>query len=173
MPVMHKPVRQIRRLFLLALCGTFALPVGGAAGTAPEPATAPAAHGIVLTVQMAWERSQADVERMRRVIASQQRLLAEARASGLVVAEDAVSRDLRALQELLSFAEDRLRSLQQDLAIGKQPSRPVADPLSYPQIRELSLLRDQSERIFLSSRRFVEQLQKPTGTRVELLPRED
>lgn len=145
------------------------------AAPAVYAAEAPAAvsgssSSFVLTTELAWARSQGDVEALRKLVDAQARLLREAEEADLVVAADAIAKDLRAIRALLVFAEERLASLKIDLAPDPNNPRPMPDPLVLPQVRELKLLRDQGERIHLSGKRFLEQMRRPTGTRVEAVP---
>ncbi len=159
------PMRVILPVLLCALV----VPAAVAAQDAPGAGTAPSA--FVLTTLTAWQRSEGDVESLRKLIGAQARLLAESRKSDLVVATEALGKDLAALRELVVFAEDRLASLKVDLAPDPANPRPLPDPLALPQVREIKLLRDQGERIYLSGKRFLEQMQRPTGTTVKIQPR--
>jgi hypothetical protein len=155
----------MRSVLPVLLCA-LSLPAAVAAQEAPRPGTAPSA--FVLTTLTAWQRSESDVESLRKLIVTQARLLEESRKSELVVATEALTKDLAALRELLVFAEERLASLKVDLAPDPANPRPLPDPLALSQVREIKLLRDQGERIYLSGKRFLEQMQRPTGTTIKV-----
>ena len=156
------PMRAVLSVLLCAL----SIPAAVAAQEASTPGTAPSA--FVLTTLTAWQRSENDVESLRKLIVTQARLLEESRKAELVVATEALTKDLAALRELLVFAEERLASLKVDLAPDPANPRPLPDPLALPQVREIKLLRDQGERLYLSGKRFLEQMQRPTGTTIKV-----
>lgn len=153
------------------LAGLAVLLAAPAVYAAEAPSAVSGSSSFVLTTESAWTRSQGDVEALRKLVDAQARLLREAEEADLVVAADAIAKDLRAIRELLVFAEERLASLKIDLAPDPENPRPMPDPLVLPQVRELKLLRDQGERIYLSGKRFLEQMRRPTGTRVEAAPK--
>lgn len=159
------PMRAVLPVLLCAL----SVPVAVAAQEAPSPGTAPSA--FVLTTLTAWQRSESDVEALRKLIVAQTRLLEESRAADLIVVTEALNKDLAALRELVVYAEERLASLKVDLAPDPAHLHPLPDPLALPQVREIKLLRDQGERIYLSGKRFLEQMQRPTGTTIKIEPR--
>lgn len=140
-------------------------PAAEAATGGPSAATGD--RDLRLTARRLHARSKAEVTAMRRLIQRHQKLLSDARESELVVAIDAIRKDLQSARDLLSFAQSRLGELRRDLALDEQPERVVADPLEYPQVRELQVLRDQIERLYLSGKRFLANLRRPTETRIE------
>lgn len=157
------------RAALPALLLVMTVPAAASAQAAPTAATAPSR--FVLTTLTAWERSQGDVEALRKLVVAHERLLAESEQLQLVVAVEAMRKDLAALRELIVFAEDRLASLRIDLAPDPANPRPLPEPLALPQVREIKLLRDQGERIYMSGKRFLEQMQRPTETKITVQPR--
>lgn len=163
--------RRLLKWSAMKACTLTAVLFCALAGTPVFAAERPDDTELKLTGSRLWESSSAEVARMRKALAAHRRLLQRAEKTGLVVAIDAVRKDVEAARELLSLAESLLQELRVSLALDQEgaASTVIDDPLSYPQFREIRVLSDQVEQLYRSDRSFLERLQRPTETKVERL----
>ena len=126
---------------------------------------------LVMTAGRLYRDSSAQVKKIQKIIAAHKKLLHQAESSGLIVAIDAIRKDISANQELLSLGRDLLADLQTDLALKDAEASAVAvdDPLQYTQVKQIRILRDQAQRLYVSDKRFLKKMQGTTQESVKRL----
>lgn len=127
-----------------------------------------ATSSLEMTAAKLYEESERQVTRMQKILEAHRKLLDEATKTGLVVAIEAIDKDVKAVTELLSLAANLLAELQQQLALSdpENANLKIKDPFQYPQVKELRILGDQIENLYRADKKFLESMQKPTELKV-------
>jgi len=127
------------------------------------------AQQLRTTAGRVYQEARGQLKRMQQLLQRQQELLNEAQETELSLAIETIEKDLQAMRDLYEFGQDRLRSLKRDLAVDDNSKREIEDPLAYPEIRQLGVVRDQLEQLFLGSKKFLASLQEAPETTVTRL----
>lgn len=127
-----------------------------------------AASSLEMTASKLYEEADRQVKRMQKMLEAHRKLLDDANKTGLVVAMQAIDKDVQAVEELLALATSLLADLHQQLALNdsKNANLKIKDPFQYSQVKEIRILGDQAESLYRADKKFLENMQKPTELKV-------
>lgn len=152
---------RLRMDILALVCGLLASGLGLAQAQV-------GGSSLDMTANRLFEESLGHVKRMQKIYEAHKKLAEEATQTGLIVAMEAIAKDLSASRELLDLAKQLLAELERNLALSdpENANLKIKNIFDYPQVREIRILSDQAENLFRGGKRFLESMQKPTEFKV-------